>query len=236
MATHSEVKKIFRELVENGGLRHAYLFFGEDWLGQLRLAREMAGFLETGKWEEAAGWLDTAVAGQGIDEIRTGIKFLWQKPLKSSRKTLMVPAAENLTLEAQNAILKIAEDPPPHALLLLTCRNPEALLPTLASRLQKIYVATPTPKGIGAPTEYFDVKEFLRADGKKRSEIIKSVIDDREAMEGFVTGLIAELRRDKIKNWRALKELLGRWTLINQYNTNKKLQLEAALLSLERDG
>jgi radical SAM superfamily enzyme with C-terminal helix-hairpin-helix motif len=63
--------------------------------------------------------------------------------------------------------------------------------------------------------------------------MIKEVVEDKEDLENFVIGLIAELRKDKIKNWKIIKELLNRWTLINQFNVNKRLQLEAVLLELK---
>jgi len=43
----------------------------------------------------------------------------------------------------------------------------------------------------------------------------------------FVKLVMAELDRDPVKNYQPLKALLTYWMNINQYNTNKKLQLEA---------
>ncbi|GEM_PF-337716 len=75
----------------------------------------------------------------GIDQIRGLKNFLWQKPIFSTRRTAIVNDAESLTDEAQNALLKIAEEPPASSLLVLVAADSEKLRPTLSSRLQKIY-------------------------------------------------------------------------------------------------
>lgn len=237
MATIVELKKVFINLIKSRKLSHGYLLYGFAASGdKLSFTRELANYLENKKWGRAeTPLLDTMIAGGGIDDMRAGISFLWQKPLKSSRKILVIPDAEHLTLEAQNAILKISEEAPSHALILLMARNPQVLLPTLQSRFQKIYVhensKLQNPEH-QTNSKFQIVKNFLKASLVKRKEIIKDVIaaEDEKALEDFVTGLITELSRDKIKNWEAIRDILHRWSMINMYNVNKRLQLEAALL------
>lgn len=222
MSTH---KKTFQNLIKNNVLAHSYLFFGEDKNALLEFADWLINILEG-----QMPLIDAMKAGSGIDDIREGIKFLWQKPLKSPKKTLIIPDGENLTDEAQNAILKISEDPPEHTLIILIVRNPEVLLPTLRSRFQKIFIQAHNTN-IRMNTNDTNSankisQEFLKSSVAQRKEIIKQVIENEMELANFVRGLIFELSRDKIKNWKAIKELLGRWSVMNQYNTNKKLQLE----------
>lgn len=228
MPTH---KKIFQNLIKNNALAHSYLFFGEDKNALLEFADWLSDILEG-----QMPLIDMMKTGSGIDDIREGIKFLWQKPFKSPKKTLIIPDGENLTDEAQNAILKISEDPPEHTLIILIVKNPEVLLPTLRSRFQKIYFsnqceksesnANDAKKDSHVPFAKAFAYEFLKSSVAKRKEIIKQVIEDETELKNFVKGLILELNRDKLKNWKAIKELLGRWSVMSQYNTNKKLQLE----------
>lgn len=74
----------------------------------------------------------------------------------------------------------------------------------------------------------------MKAATSEKKEIIKNLVDEEKENSGmieeFVTSLIAELRKDPIKNYQMLKNILERWTLINQFNVNKRLQLEAALI------
>lgn len=232
----AELKKDFINLIKADKLAHGYLFFGfgrrslSEGDFALEFSHALANYLENTKWQTAvAPLLDALTIGSGIDEMRAGIHFLWQKPVKSPRKTLIIPAGENLTPEAQNAILKITEESPAHALIILLAKNLEVLLPTLRSRFQKIYFSNQYDQREQNTNSANLAKNFLKTTLAKRKAIIKEIIatEDDKVLADFVAGLISELGRDKIKNWKAIKELLHRWSLINQFNTNKKLQLEA---------
>ena len=54
---------------------------------------------------------------------------------------MIITEAQNLTLPAQNALLKTLEEPPAHSLIILTTPNPALLLPTVVSRCQVIHLA-----------------------------------------------------------------------------------------------
>ena len=241
MAFATELKKDFKRLADQGGLSHGYLFFGHESAPEkIAFAKELAGYLENKKWRLPEKVLIdaqfiNAFEESGIDVVRNASQFLWQKPVLSPRRTLVIDNADNLTPAAQNAILKISEEPPAHALIILLLRNQEILLPALQSRFQKIYVhgksQIPNPKS-ETNSKIPNIKTFLNSNLTRRKELIKEIVEGDEGLENFVAGLIAELRKDKIKNYQTLKELLKRWTLINQFNVNKRLQLETALLEL----
>lgn len=235
MAFATELKKDFKKLVDAGRLGHGYLLFGHESASEkLDFARELANYLENQIWALSerilidAQFIDT-LEESGIDSMRSASQFLWQKPALSSRRTLVIDRADNLTLPAQNAILKISEEPPPHALIILLVKNPDVLLPALQSRFQKIYVHG---ENKNKKPDSKSAEVFLKAPIAQRKELLKEIIENKAELENFVTGLIAELRRDKLKNWKTIKEILNRWTLINQFNVNKKLQLEAAMINL----
>ena len=65
--------------------------------------------------------------------------FLSERPSASAYRTVIIDGADNLTDQAQNALLKVSEEPPAHGLLILIVDNPENLLPTLQSRFHKVY-------------------------------------------------------------------------------------------------
>ncbi len=232
MASIAELKKDFQKLIKGNNLAHGYLFFGhESAVERLAFAKELANHFENKKWASAekplldCRLIDAREEG-GIDFVREASHFLWQKPVVSPKRTLIVDRADELTLPAQNALLKITEEPPPHALILLLARNPEALLTPVQSRFQKVFVAvSDRSRDISEAA-----KDFLRASTPARKAIIKELLESERYLDGFVADLISELRRDKMKNWRMIKNLLHRWSMIKQFNTNKRLQLEAALL------
>lgn len=69
-----------------------------------------------------------------IDQVRDLKRHIFQKPVSQKYKFILIEAAEKLTDEAQNALLKILEEPPRHAVLVLEAKNKESLLPTIRSR------------------------------------------------------------------------------------------------------
>lgn len=70
----------------------------------------------------------------GINDVKDMQKTLYLKPLKSTQKALIIEEAEFLSQEAQNALLKVLEEPPEHTIIILSTTTIEALLPTIRSR------------------------------------------------------------------------------------------------------
>ena len=77
-------------------------------------------------------------------------------PSTGSHRILFILAAERLGEESGNALLKVLEEPPPHAAVFLLCENFPTLLPTLRSRC-RAYRFSPLSRG--------EVGEFLRRTG-----------------------------------------------------------------------
>ncbi len=70
----------------------------------------------------------------GIATIRTLQKSAFLSPVSGKIKAIIIKQSELLTIEAQNALLKLLEEPPPHAIIVLATSNKNALLPTILSR------------------------------------------------------------------------------------------------------
>lgn len=78
----------------------------------------------------------------GIDAIKTLQKTIYLSPLKGDQKAVIIHNGELLTTEAQNALLKILEEPPPQTTIFLTTFSKDALLPTVLSRCVFIEIIT----------------------------------------------------------------------------------------------
>lgn len=75
----------------------------------------------------------------GIDVIRHFvIHDVANKPSMGRAKVFIIREAEKLNVEAQNALLKTLEEPPPTTFLILVTASLESLLPTVQSRCQVI--------------------------------------------------------------------------------------------------
>lgn len=122
----------------------SWLFWGEEGIGKRSFAEAWLGRVENGEWGDLAKVDILRLApdpedGYGIEVARTLQKFLWQTPLKSPRRLAILDQADELTDQAQNAMLKILEEPPKHSLIVLIATEPELLLPTLRSRMISIH-------------------------------------------------------------------------------------------------
>ena len=73
-----------------------------------------------------------------IDQIRELKGHIYQKPIKAKVKFVVVKDADMLTTEAQNALLKLLEEPPSHAVIILATQRRQKLLPTVRSRTVEI--------------------------------------------------------------------------------------------------
>src|SRR5437016_10688169 len=105
------------------------------------LAMEMAARREQPLYESASG-----LAIHGIAAIRLLLRRLALKPALGQRKVFVIGDAERLvpqvgTEAAANALLKALEEPPPNTVFVLTAAEPDALLPTILSRVVRVRVA-----------------------------------------------------------------------------------------------
>lgn len=69
-----------------------------------------------------------------IEQIRALKRRLRFRPLEGSYRVTVINNAQNLKVEAANALLKVLEEPPPNNLIILTAIETTALLPTIVSR------------------------------------------------------------------------------------------------------
>lgn len=75
-----------------------------------------------------------------VEDANNIIDKLSTKPLSSEYKVFVVLNAENMNETAQNKLLKSLEEPNPSNIFIMTCSKTDKLLPTIMSRLNKIYV------------------------------------------------------------------------------------------------
>ena len=171
----------------------------------------------------------------GIDAVRRAQEFLWQTPQVSSRRLVVFDATEGLTDQAEHALLKIAEEPPAHGLLIIQAHDPGHLLPTIRSRFQNLHFGKGEAFAALPKEAEAYAKEFLAATLRSRSGMIQELLDDDSTflapdkdarVRFFLSALMCELRANAKKNAPLLRLVLQKYALLGQYNVNKRLQLE----------
>lgn len=75
-----------------------------------------------------------------INHIRELFENIIENPIMGKYKIYYIKYPENMNLNAQNALLKVLEEPPKYAIILLVGENINILLPTIKSRCTKLYV------------------------------------------------------------------------------------------------
>ena len=151
---HKDILKYISSAVENNRVSHAYILTGERGSGKKMLANLFAMTLlcETGDNEPCGKCHSCKQAESGnhpdiirvthekpnsisVDDIRTQVNNTVDiKPYQGPYKVYIIPQADMMTPQAQNAILKTIEEPPSYAVFLLLTENAETLLPTINSR------------------------------------------------------------------------------------------------------
>ncbi len=174
----------------------------------------------------------------GIEDVKDFVKEMIFKPFGTSKQVAIIYEAEKLTPQAQNSFLKTLEESGDDTIYILCVDNEKNVLPTIYSRSKPIYIK----QGIVEVME--EIKPIiLGQDLVEQFEYIDSISKDKvkclelldEIEEYFRVELEKEIKNDNINSSRVISERLKyiqeTREKINS-NCNKKLVLEALLLSL----
>lgn len=170
--------------VRRGNPPHAYIFEGESGLGRYETARLFAAALACNDDNAPCGACSSCIGAKsgtnpdiitvepeekkktiGVEKIRDLIADAYVKPFLAKRKVYIFRDAGIVTEAAQNAFLKLLEEPPEYAVFILITNNADLLLQTVRSRCVKIRFQTLSDTQM---SEYIDrvspdnpQKEFL---------------------------------------------------------------------------
>ncbi len=142
--------------IQKGRTVHAYLFAGPAGLLKRETARYFAAaMLCEGEGTPPCGHCDNCVQSAGannpdiiskslkdltdkqsigVDEIRDIIEDAYIRPFKANKKIYIIEDGEMLTVSAQNALLKVLEEPPAYVVFIVCTSEADKILPTIRSR------------------------------------------------------------------------------------------------------
>lgn len=156
---HRRVIEALKKALGTGRLAHAYLFVGPPGVGKTATALEFAKALQCSspaddacdqcracrKVMEGAHpdviWVEPQGRQILVEQVRELQRRLMYKPLEGSRRVAILKDAQELNLQAANALLKILEEPPGDTVMVLVADSESSLLPTVVSRCQKLRFA-----------------------------------------------------------------------------------------------
>jgi DNA polymerase-3 subunit delta' len=167
---HESVERELIAAAAGGRLPHAWLIAGREGIGKATLAFRFARFLFAGsdsvdtlaiesshpvfyrvasgghadlltverQFDEEKGKQRKDIA---VDDVRRIAPFLHLTAAEGGWRVVIIDGADGMNRAGQNAVLKILEEPPKGALLLLVTERPSALLPTIRSRCRLLTLA-----------------------------------------------------------------------------------------------
>ena len=153
------------DALQGGRLHHAWLITGPEGVGKATLAYRFARRLLGGggatlampasepvfrrvaagthadlltierEWDEKKKRWKKQIAAE---TARTIAPFLHLTPAEGGWRVVILDGAEDLNPQSANALLKVLEEPPARAVLMLVCSAPGRLLPTIRSRCRHL--------------------------------------------------------------------------------------------------
>ena len=154
-----------RAAVAGEGMTHAWLFTGPPGSGRSIAARAFAAALQcaAGGCGECASCHQVAAGSspdvtllrpEGVqikkDDAALLITRMFRAPQSSPWTIVVVEDADRLNDTAANMLLKVLEEPPPHAVLMLCAPSVEDVLPTIRSRCRSVVLGLPSTDAITA--------------------------------------------------------------------------------------
>lgn len=151
---HKDIIKYIQNAVTEDKVSHAYILNGERGSGKKMLANLFAATLlcerkgpdpcnechscrqaESGNHPDIIKVTHEKPNSISVDDIREQVNnTIMIKPYQGPYKVYIIPQADMMTTQAQNALLKTIEEPPEYAVIMLLTENADTLLPTINSR------------------------------------------------------------------------------------------------------
>lgn len=128
---HKAIVGSVKAALTNANDIHAWLFAGPSGVGKTTISRIVADVLGA----TASGVFEWNIANlRGVEAIRELVeKAIYVVP-GSPVSVYILDECHQMTVPAQNILLKLLEDPPPHVYFILCTTEPDEMLPTIRTR------------------------------------------------------------------------------------------------------
>lgn len=244
---HASAEAILLDAMRSGRLHHAWLLLGQGGIGKATLAfrfarRLLAGIPPPGEgmalplqnpvfrrvaagshadlltversWDEKRKKLRGEIV---VDDVRRIAGFLRRTPAEGGWRIVVLDGAEDLNRNAANALLKVLEEPPPRAMLLLVCAAAGMLPSTIRSRCRRLRLAplaeadVATLLGRAMPERSAAERARLALLGEGSvGRALELAAGDGVAVADLVTRALAEPARLSLRDALATADALGR--------------------------
>ena len=161
---NDQLKENLISSLSRGHLAHFYLIAGPEGSGKKTLAKLLsAAILCRGAEKPCLNCLACRKVLDGhhpdcitVDDpekktvtvkmVREAREDMFIRPNEADHKIYLIPRAQEMRMEAQNALLKVLEEPPSYGVFLLLTDNPDKMLPTIRSRCRELNLQPLSPE------------------------------------------------------------------------------------------
>lgn len=152
-----------------------------------------------------------------IEQVRDGVERTAYRPFEGRRRVVIIDDADALVIQAQDALLKTLEEPPPASVFVLVTSRPDVLLPTVRSRCHRLRFGRLAPADVASVLmsghEYTAADAYAAAalaDGSVGAALQGSTegcVDAREAAAGLLDSVATS--NDPRRRLESAKALTG---------------------------
>ena len=151
---NAEVKEYLNKSIMQNNILHSYLFIGTEGIGKALIAKEFSKQILCLKNENLCEckscisfegnnhpdflFIDTDETSIKVESVREVIDKIYEKPILSSKKVIIINNCDKMTVEAQNCFLKTLEEPPEYIVIILITSNENLILNTIRSRCMAV--------------------------------------------------------------------------------------------------
>ena len=153
---NNRLKENLQESLRRNRISHCYLLTGPAGSGKHTLARLLSAAILcrqphspcltcpscrkvlAGTHPDVIVMDDPEKKTVSVDLVRQAIADVYIRPNEGSHKLYLFPRAQDMLPAAQNALLKILEEPPAYGVFILLADAPQKLLPTVRSRCTEL--------------------------------------------------------------------------------------------------
>ena len=158
------------------------------------------------EYDEAKDRFKETVA---VDQIRKVNPFMHLTPFMGGKRIVLIDDADTMNNASQNALLKVLEEPPANAILILIAHRPGALMPTVRSRCRMI--------------------DFAPLDREDFNALLQRQTNDLDALYNIAGGSIGMAQRlmadGALKSLEKISNLLAPWPVLNWANIHGQAEI-----------
>jgi DNA polymerase-3 subunit gamma/tau len=145
IVSQHHVSDTLKNAIKQNRLAHAYMFCGPRGVGKTTMARVLARTVNNIEQEVDGESLNRtlnvieidAASNNGVDDIRDLRERVRIPPQNGRYKIYIIDEVHMLSKAAFNALLKTLEEPPDHVIFIFATTEPQKVLPTILSRVQR---------------------------------------------------------------------------------------------------